>query len=285
MAPDRHAGDPAAVRTEPRRLLTRVFTRDRLLSLGSAVGFVLLWQAAVSLLGIRSVFLPAPLEVWDKLYAGFTQPLTSRNGYWLHTGYTLFETVAGFFIGSIVGIVSGVVLAQSRVLEVMLRPYLVAFQSLPKVAVAPLIVVWMGFGMSSKVVITALLTFFPLMINTFTGLQSVDPHRVDLMRGMAASRWQIFRKVAFPGALPYVFAGLDMAIIFAMVGAIVGEFVGAQRGLGVVILQRNFSLDVAGVFAVFIILSIMGVVLSGVVNRIRKRVVFWEGPQQRTVGI
>ncbi|HYH10956.1 MAG TPA: ABC transporter permease, partial [Thermomicrobiales bacterium] len=242
-------------------MVRRIFSRDHLVVVAVFIFFVGLWQLVVTVTGVRSVFLPPPAEVWDSLVDGLSEPLNSRNGYWLHSGYTLAEAMGGFVIGSVTGIVFGIALAESRFLDVALRPYIVAFQSLPKVAVAPLVVVWLGFGMSSKIVITALLTFFPLVINTYTGLKIADASRLDLMRSMAATRWQTFRKVSFPGALPYVFAGLGMAVVFALVGAIVGEFVGAQRGLGVLILQRNFSLDVAGVFAVFIVMSVIGVAL------------------------
>jgi NitT/TauT family transport system permease protein len=268
-------------RWDPRRLITR----DRLLVAAVFVFVVAAWELYIKVFNVNSVFIPAPAEVWESLKHGLSQPLDSRNGYWLHAGYTMTEAIGGFIIGSALGIVVGVGLAESRFLDVALRPYIVAFQSLPKVAVAPLVVVWLGFGMNSKIVITALLCFFPLVINTYTGLKAVDPSRLDLMRSMAASRWQTFRKVSFPGALPYVFAGLDMAVVFSLVGAIVGEFVGAQRGLGVLILQSNFSLDVAGVFAVFIVMSVLGVLLSTIVNMVRVRVVFWESSHRRTIGL
>ena len=149
---------------------------------------------------------------------------------------------------------------------------------MPKIAIAPLIVVWFGFDTSSKVVIAATVAFFPVLVNVIVGLKTIDAGKLELMRSLNASRWQTFRLVQFPNALPFVFAGLDIAIVFSVLGAIVGEFVGAQRGLGNLILQFNVSLDIAGVFAVLVMLSVMGVALHLVMQAIQKRVIFWAEP-------
>jgi NitT/TauT family transport system permease protein len=164
--------------------------------------------------------------------------------------------------------------------EQTIYPYVVALQTLPKIAIAPLIIVWFGFGISSKVVIAAMVGFFPVLVNVIVGLKTIDQSKLDLMRSLNATRWQTFRLVKFPNALPFVFAGLDIAIVFSVLGAIVGEFVGAQRGLGNLILQFNFSLDIAGVFAVLILLSVMGVALHLIMQAIQRRVIFWAEPEQ-----
>lgn len=223
--------------------------------------------------------------VLKALGAWFYSAISSREGYYLHLGYTFAEAMLGFFIGSSIGILFGTLTSQFVLLERTLLPYIIAFQSLPKVAVAPLLVIWFGFGMTSKVVIVCLLTFFPLLVNSIAGFKSVEPERIDLLRSLSATRWDIFFKVKFPSALPYIFAGLDMALVYAVIGAIVGEFVGAQRGLGVLIMQMNFAMDISGVFSVFILLSSIGVSLHLIMRRVRRRILFWApAGEERTVG-
>ncbi len=141
------------------------------------------------------------------------------------------------------------------------------FQAMPKVALAPLIIIWFGLGLTSKVVSAALVAFFPLMVNTIVGLRSADEDRINLMRSLAATRWQIFWMLQLPNAMPYIFAGLEIAMIFALIGAIVAEFVGAQAGLGMLMQSMNFTMDVAGQFSVLLILSVLGLMLNGLVTR------------------
>ena len=242
------------------------------------------WELVVRVFKIASYILPPPSQIAVALFRGLNAGPLAREGYWLHAGITLSETLMGFFIGSSVGLLLGIVISQVRLMECTLRPYIIAFQSLPKVAVAPVIVLWFGFGMTSKVVIVCLLTFFPLLVTSMAGFKSVELERIDLLKSLAATPWQIFWKVKFPSALPYIFAGLDMAVVFSVVGAIVGEFVGAQRGLGVQILQMNFAMDIAGTFSVFVILSVMGVGLHQVLQRVKARVLFW-APSETAVRV
>ena len=234
-----------------------------------------LWEAVVRVFDVPGFILPPFSTVAAALSHGLMAKLGARDGYWLHTGITMAEVMLGFVIGSVIGLILGVLIAQSRLLEATIRPYITAFQSLPKVAVAPIIVLWFGYNMTSKVIIVCLLTFFPLLVTSLAGFKSVDNDRIDLLRSLSASSWQIFWKVRFPSALPYIFAGLDIAIVFAVVGAIVGEFVGAQRGLGVLIMQMNASMDVAGSFSVFILLAVLGIALSQALRMIERRVLFW----------
>lgn len=233
------------------------------------------WELVVRVFDVPSYILPSFSSVAVGLWRGLDSSFTARDGYWLHTGVTLAEVLLGFVIGSAIGLFMGVMIAQSRLLEATVRPYVTAFQSLPKVAVAPIIVLWFGYNMSSKVIIVCLLTFFPLLVTSLAGFKSVDNDRIDLLRSLSASPWQIFWKVRFPSAMPYIFAGLDIAIVFAVVGAIVGEFVGAQVGLGVLIMQMNASMDVAGSFSVFVVLSLLGLALSQILRQIERRVLFW----------
>ena len=245
---------------------------------------VLAWEYGVIWLDVPTYILPPPSRIAFAMWQGLDAGIFDRGGYWLHAGVTVAEVLLGFFTGSGVGLVLGTVISQFRILEATLRVYLVAIQSLPKVALAPIIVMWFGFGLTSKVVIICLLTFFPLLITSMAGFKAVDAERLELMRALGARPWQIFWKVRFPSALPYIFAGLDMAAVLAVVGAVVGEFVGAQRGLGTLILSMNAQMDTAGTFSVFIILAIVGVVMYQAMRIIERRYLFWSGEHMRAIG-
>jgi NitT/TauT family transport system permease protein len=245
---------------------------------------VLAWEYGVLWLDVPTYILPPPSRIAFAMWQGLDAGIFDRGGYWLHAGVTVAEVLLGFFIGSGVGLILGTVISQFRILEATLRVYLVAIQSLPKVALAPIIVMWFGFGLTSKVVIICLLTFFPLLITSMAGFKAVDAERLELMRALGARPWQIFWKVRFPSALPYIFAGLDMAAVLAVVGAVVGEFVGAQRGLGTLILSMNAQMDTAGTFSVFIILAIVGVVMYQAMRIIERRFLFWSGDHMRAIG-
>jgi len=234
------------------------------------VVFLLAWEGIVRIWRIQEFLVPAPSAIGRALVAGLTSRL-----YVDHFGVTLYESLLGFLIATAAGIACGTVIAQFRVVERTLYPYLVALQTLPKIAIAPLLIVWLGFGITSKVVIAALVAFFPILVNVIVGLKTVDASKLDLMRSLDASRWQTFRYVTFPNALPFVFAGLDIAIVFSVLGAIVGEFVGSQRGLGNLILQFHTSLDIAGMFAVLLLLAALGVGHHLVIQAIQRRVIFW----------
>lgn len=246
-----------------------IWTR-RLLTGSVFVCVMAVWQAAVSLFDVSPLIFPSPGAVIASLANGLASGEIVQ-----HLGVTLTEILAGFVIGSALGFVLGAAIGQSALLEAVLYPYVVAFQTMPKVAVAPLFIVWFGFGAASKIVITATIVFFPVVVNTIVGLRSVPRDQIDLMTACTASRWQVFRMIRLPHALPFVFAGLDIGIVLAVIGAIVGEFVGAQAGLGYLILQRNFSMDTSGVFAILIVLSLIGIGLHAVVRRISRRMIFW----------
>ena len=239
------------------------------------VAVVALWEAVVHVFAVPSFIAPAPSAIVASLHGGLVSHL-----YLEHFWVTLGEALLGFLIAAVAGIALGAVIAQFRIVERTFYPYLVALQTLPKIAVAPLVVVWFGFGLSSKIVIAATVAFFPVLVNVIVGLKTIDAGKLDLMRSLNATRWQTFRLVKLPNALPFVFAGLDIAIVFSVLGAIVGEFVGAQRGLGNLIMQFNVSLDIAGVFAVLVLLSVMGVVLHLTMQAIQKRVIFWSEPDE-----
>jgi NitT/TauT family transport system permease protein len=233
------------------------------------------WEGAVRALHVPAFILPPPSQVGLALYRGAVSGI-----YLEHLWITLAETLLGFALGSVVAFVLGTGLAASRAVEYFLYPYIVMFQSMPKVALAPLVVVWFGLGLTSKVVSAALIAFFPLLVNTVVGLRSADEDRVDLMRSLGASQMQIFRMLRLPSALPFIMAGLEVAVVFALVGSIVAEFVGAEAGLGMLIQSRNFSMDVAGEFAILFILAVVGLVLNAALVFVRRRVLFWDASQK-----
>ena len=254
----------------PRTLLETLREKPEIpLSILLFVGLLGGWELAVRLFDIPKIVLPAPSAVAAALWFGI------QGDFIKHFGITFYEVIAGFIIGSATGLILGALIAQFTLLERTLYPYIIAFQTLPKVAIAPIIVIWFGYGVTSKIVITATIAFFPLLANTIVGLRSAPTEQIELMVAFTASRWQVFRLARLPQALPYIFVGLDVAIVLSVIGAIVGEFVGAQAGLGYLILQKNFNMDMAGVFAILIVLSAMGVGLHLLVNAVQRRVVFW----------
>ena len=242
------------------------------------VATIAAWEMVVRVFQIPVFILPSPTQVGMALYRGLA------SGVYLdHLKYTLLETLLGFVVGSALGFFLGTAVAMNRYVEFFFYPYIVMFQSLPKVALAPLIVVWFGLGLTSKVINAALVAFFPLLVNTMVGLKSADEDRVSLMRSLAASNQQIFWMLRLPNALPFVMAGLDVAMIFALIGAIVAEFVGAQRGLGMLIQSMNFNMDVSGQFSILIILSLVGLILNRIIMLVRRRVMFWDPSEKNLI--
>jgi len=249
------------------------------LSAAAFVTFVCLWVFALWVTQLSAVIVPGPMAVVSALWDG----LGPQGAFYHHLWVTFFEVIAGFAIGAGAGLVLGIAFAESRLLHVALYPYLVAFQTVPKIAIGPLFVIWFGFGMSSKVAIAATISFFPVVVNMIAGLESAEGERVEMLTAFCGSRWQVFRMVKWPSALPYLFAGLDVAIVLSVIGAIAAEFVGAQAGLGYLLLQFNYSFNIAGIFALLVTLSLMGVGLHLLVQRLRRRIVFWQQTSERVV--
>jgi NitT/TauT family transport system permease protein len=236
------------------RLLERIRNRPELV-LVPAFAFILFggWEYCCRALKISELIVPAPSKIVLALVDGFA------SGYFLvHLAATVEEIVLGFLIAAIAAFVIGTLISQIRLLEVVIYPYIVALQTLPKVALAPLILIWVGLGIEGKVLVAATISFFPMLVNTIAGLKYTPKNEIDLMRSLSASRWKIFRYVQLPEALPFIFAGLNIGLVLSVLGAIVGEFVGAKVGLGYLILQMNFNLDVAGMFAVLVVLGFLG---------------------------
>ena len=234
-----------------------------------------LWEGIVRLLEVPQYILPVPSAVAVATWRGFASGLYVGN-----LGTTLAETLLGFLAGAVVALALGTLFALSRRAEYYLYPFIVMFQAMPKVALAPLIVVWFGLGLTSKVLQAALTAFFPLMVNTIAGLRSADEDRVALLRSLDASELQIFTLLRLPGAMPFIMAGLEIALVLALIGSIVAEFVGAQHGLGVLIMSMGTNADVAGQFSVLIVLSVVGLLLHAIVVAVKRRILFWDPSQK-----
>jgi NitT/TauT family transport system permease protein len=278
---------PLAPTAEPTRRGWR-FGRAEALTLGRIgllVAVLVAWEAWVSIARLPVFLVPAPSRIARYLWTAAQTGLNDPDSLWVNIGYTLLEGMVGFVLGSLLGFGLALVVAQMPRVERLFWPLIVGFQSLPKVAVAPLIVVWFGIGLSSKIVLVALLAFFPVLVNTLLGFRSIEEDRLDLARGLTASEQQIFWHIKLPSALPYLFIGLDMAILFGITGTIVGEFLGGQFGLGVQILKLNFKLNISGTFGVLLVLSLLGVAVSAGLRLIRARVLFWAPIEQADVNI
>jgi NitT/TauT family transport system permease protein len=250
------------------------------LTLGSAVVLLALWWLCVAELKLPSYILPSPLRVANALWSGLAVPLDSKIGFYLPLASTLVNSAIGFVIGAALGIALGSLMAEFRPVEMVVMPYAFALQALPKVAIAPLIVIWCGFGDGSKITMAALLAFFPLMVNTFTGIRTTDPERLALMKALAATRIETYRFVKLPSAAPYIFAGLDMGMVYALLGTLVAEFLGAQSGIGVAITQAQAVSDVASVFAALVLLGLVGIGLHLSIRAVEHRVIHWAGRQR-----
>ncbi|MEW6242253.1 MAG: ABC transporter permease [Chloroflexota bacterium] len=253
-------------------LTQRVASLRGWLVLLSLALFLLLWQGAVTLARLPAFILPSPADVWSR----FLRALTDGSLFF-HTGVTLLEILLGLLAGTLAAIVLGYLIAKSRLLERLLSPYLVASQAVPLVAIAPLLVIWFGPGMFSKVLICALIVFFPVLVNTVVGVRAVPPALHDLMRSLRATRRQILAKLEVPAALPIFFGGLRIGATLSVIGAVVGELVGADSGLGFLINVGRGQYDTALVFVAVFTLIAMALSLYGIVAWLEKRFLVWQG--------
>jgi len=270
---------PDLARRRKKRLRNIAFAASSLIA-SLVIGFVI-WEVAVVVFQMPSYVLPSPRAVLAALADGLAQSTTSRAGFWYHLQDTLEETLAGFVIASVLGLVLAAAMAEFRPIERLLFPYIAAIQSLPKVAIAPLYVIWFGYQIESKIAMAVTLALFPVLLNALQGFLSVDRDRLELMASLDASRWQKFWLVKLPASLPLIFAGLNLGIVYALLGALVAEFIGAQRGMGVMVMQLQSVNDTAGVFAVLVVLAVVGYVLIAAMRFIQHRVVFWSGDAAR----
>jgi len=240
------------------------------------IAVLFVWWLVTTLKWVKPFIIPSPGDTW----AAF-----ANNAAYLaqHTWVTTYETLVGFVIAVIVGLFVAVIMVYSRGLEQTLYPVILFAQVVPKIAIAPLFIVWLGFGMEPKILVAVLMAFFSVVISGLAGLRSVDPEILQLTSTMGAGRWRTFTKVRLPAALPELLSGLKVAATLAVTGAVVGEFVGANEGLGYVILQANGNLDTAMLFAALIIMSLMGVLLFAIIQIAEKFLIPWHA-SKRDVG-
>ena len=247
-------------------------TRTIAIALAIAMGLTILvlWKLAVHRQWVSTIVLPAPEDVAIALYQGL---VGGEVTWWIDIWVTLKETVIGFACGVTVALTLGALFAYVPVLRMAAFPYVVFLQTFPKIAIAPVLVAWLGYGLLPKVVIGALLAFFPVFANTVAGLSQIN---ADELRSLGASRWQILRMVRIPQSLPYIFAAMDVAVVVSLLGVIVGEFVGAEQGLGYRIQARTGFGDMASVYAVLFILGCIGTGLYQLMRLLRSLLLFEE---------
>lgn len=231
------------------------------------------WEFLTVALKIPAYILPPPSKIVSALINHVQTPT-----FWENFAVTLQEILIGYSVAVVIAFTLGILISQVKIVEKAVLPYIVAFETIPKIALAPLFLIWFGFGLLSKIVMTAFISFFPILINVIEGLRSVDADKLEMMRSLGASKSQIFLKLRLPHAAPFIFAGLDLGIIFAVIGAVVGEFVGAKAGLGYQMLQYNYDFNVASMFAMLIVLSALGLLGHSLISLLRRKFAFWATP-------
>ena len=230
------------------------------------VVFLLSWEILVRYLGTSALVMPAPTQIADVLWKSL------HNGYlWPHIWQTLVEVFWGILLGGLMGCIGGIALGESSHLRNLLMPYVVLSQVVPKLALAPLFIVWFGFGVLPTIVMTALICFFPLLENTVTSMQQVDPQKLELFKMLRANRWQTLWRLKIHSGLPSIMAGLRVAVVLAWVGAVVGEFIGSSKGLGALIIAAQGSMDTPLMFAVLVVITVLGISSYWIVQTIEQR--------------
>lgn len=235
---------------------------------------LLAWQFGQPLIGVPTYILPTPSIILGALVKGMPRLGT-------HLVVTLKEIVLGFVIGDVIGIALALAIHKVRFLERSLYPLIVFFQNVPKIAIAPIFVLWFGYGMSPKIVVVVVISFFPVVVNTLYGLRAVDPNLLDLVHSVSGTPLQLLTKVELPNSLPYMFEGFKIAITFSVIGAIVGEWVGSDNGLGFLILLSSAQLETDRLFAAITVVSLVGVALFYLIGLAERLLLPWEKAGQR----
>lgn len=254
-------------------------TRDLTIRiLGPLMVFVVLiafWEWYVRTFDVPIIILPTPSQIVHALYAGFANGVFPKH-FWV----TAQQVLIGYGLGVLLGIAIGAPIALSKTCEILFYPYILGLQTMPKVALAPIMMIWAGTGIESKIIITTIVALFPVLVNVIVGLRTIDQDRINLVRSLDGNKWMEFRYIRLPSAAPYIFAGMKTAVVLSLLGAITAEFVGAEAGLGYLMSQLMYNLDTPGVFAVLIILASIGISLFLVADFLHRRVVFWDAPDR-----
>lgn len=241
----------------------------------TVIALLLLWHFSIGWFAIPDYLVPAPLAVLGALRKGLIE-----GTLWIHIGATLSAVALGYILGCLLALVCAAAMSEFFFVEKAFYPIIVGLQSIPKVALAPLLIVWFGFGLESKVVLVALMCFFPCFVNTVVGLKSYDRDLAALYRAFGSGKLDIFWSVKLPASLGHIFAGLQVSIILAILGAVVSELVASKYGLGNVIASSALNFDVAMMFACVLILSLMGIIATQIVKTLHRKLVFWEDHAQ-----
>lgn len=244
------------------------------------VTLVVLWLGSWEI-AARTVIDPfyysMPSKIWDKLVVWFTDG-TSSGSIWANISITLQEAVLGFLIGTLAGVVLGVLLGRSRFLADVLSPFIKGANAIPRIVLASLFVIWFGLGMTSKVATAFVLVFFAVFFNAFQGAREVDKTLLDNARILGASRWQLLRTIVLPSATSWILASMHVAFGFALIGAIVGEYTGADKGLGILINHSQGNFDAAGIYAGMLITTVIALVAEWLITRLELRLTSWRPP-------
>lgn len=238
--------------------------------LGITVAGLALWEAASGRL-IKPFWISAPSAIWAQLMAW-----ADSGDLWMHVEITMTETILGFVFGAVSGISVGLALGLNKRLAAVLDPFIIAFYSLPKIALAPLFILWFGVGLLSKVVLATFVVFFLVFYNTYAGTLAVEQELVDVLRLMGATRWQIVRKVILPSVLLWIFTGMKISVPYALIGAVVGEMMASNKGLGYLIQASAGQYDTAGVFAALFVLMLIATGLHGLLKQSEKLMLRWK---------
>jgi len=240
------------------------------------LGFLLLWQLVVTAFHIKEFILPSPVKV----FAYLLQPGLASKYHWpKHIGTTLGEMLISFSVTALLGIFVAILITWSNFLRRVITPIIALFNSLPKIALAPLFLLWFGFGIIPNIMIAVLIAFFPVVINTATGLNAVEEDLLDLVRYLNASKWQVFLKIRLPNSLPYVFSGFKISTTLCVVGAIVGEFIASTQGLGYLIKSSQGTMDTPPMFASLILISLLGLSFFGAISLLERLLMPWQRPE------
>lgn len=242
------------------------------------VVFIGAWQWLPGWFGIPHFIIPPASRVWDEFLH-----MLANDRLLYHTGITAMQVSVGFVLGAILGVLIGFLLGMSPSAEFMLSPYILALQIAPKVAFAPLFIIWFGYTVYPKILVAVLIVFFPIMINVLGAVRAIDPDIVRLARSFTASRFQVFWKIEFPASLPPLFAGLRIAATLAVIGVVVGELVGGNTGLGYLLTFGEGAGNTAMVFVAIILLTVIGIVLYGLIVLIEGRVLHYMPARSRPI--
>lgn len=235
----------------------------------ATVILLLLWEFTVDIFNVSPIIFPGPLLVFKVIINQFSSLMSNSL-------YTLYESVLGFLIGFIISILLAIGFQFSNFFKKSLLPFAIATRAIPTIAIAPIVVLWFGTGLSSKIVLSSFIAFFPILVNFMKGLNQVEDEEIELLKTFSATEWQIFYKVRLPYSLPYLFAGLKIATSFAVIGAIIAEFIGASKGIGYLIKSSTYYSETDLTFAGIIIASLIGLIFYWFIEFLERRIVYWD---------